>query len=164
MDVDIVELTIKLGAFALLIAATAFFVATEFAIVKVRTTRIDQLVAEGNKKAIKAKKVISNLDEYLSACQLGITITALGLGWLGEPTFELILHPLFDVIGLEGQVTSLLSFIIAFALVTFLHVVVGELSPKTLAIQKAEAVTLSLAGLVSRHHLVSSSLDLNFSA
>ena len=144
MDVDIVELTIKLGAFALLIAATAFFVATEFAIVKVRTTRIDQLVAEGNKKAIKAKKVISNLDEYLSACQLGITITALGLGWLGEPTFELILHPLFDMIGLEGQVTSLLSFIIAFALVTFLHVVVGELAPKTLAIQKAEACDIKL--------------------
>ena len=155
MDVDIVELTIKLGAFALLIAATAFFVATEFAIVKVRTTRIDQLVAEGNKKAIKAKKVISNLDEYLSACQLGITITALGLGWLGEPTFELILHPLFDMIGLEGQVTSLLSFIIAFALVTFLHVVVGELSPKTLAIQKAEAVTLSLAGpLILFHNIM----------
>ena len=155
MDVDIVELTIKLGAFALLIAATAFFVATEFAIVKVRTTRIDQLVAEGNKKAIKAKKVISNLDEYLSACQLGITITALGLGWLGEPTFELILHPLFDMIGLEGQVTSLLSFIIAFALVTFLHVVVGELSPKTLAIQKAEAVTLRLSGpLILFHNIM----------
>lgn len=155
MDVDIVELTIKLGAFALLIAATAFFVATEFAIVKVRTTRIDQLVAEGNKKAIKAKKVISNLDEYLSACQLGITITALGLGWLGEPTFELILHPLFEMIGLEGQITSLLSFFIAFALVTFLHVVVGELSPKTLAIQKAEAVTLSLAGpLILFHNIM----------
>ncbi|WP_332648500.1 hemolysin family protein [Lysinibacillus sp. 54212] len=155
MDVDIVELTIRFGAFALLIAATAFFVATEFAIVKVRTTRIDQLVAEGNKKAIKAKKVISNLDEYLSACQLGITITALGLGWLGEPTFELILHPLFDMIGLEGRVTSLLSFIIAFALVTFLHVVVGELSPKTLAIQKAEAVTLHLAGpLILFHNIM----------
>ncbi|MFF5995320.1 hemolysin family protein [Lysinibacillus sp. KU-BSD001] len=155
MDVDIVELTIRFGAFALLIAATAFFVATEFAIVKVRTTRIDQLVAEGNKKAIKAKKVISNLDEYLSACQLGITITALGLGWLGEPTFELILHPLFEILGLEGRVTSLLSFIIAFALVTFLHVVVGELSPKTLAIQKAEAVTLSLAGpLILFHNIM----------
>lgn len=152
MDVDIVELTIKLGAFALLIAATAFFVATEFAIVKVRTTRIDQLVAEGNKKAIKAKKVVSNLDEYLSACQLGITITALGLGWLGEPTFELILHPLFEMIGLEGQITSLLSFFIAFALVTFLHVVVGELSPKTLAIQKAEAVTLRLSGALILFH------------
>lgn len=152
MDVDIVELTIKLAAFAVLIAATAFFVATEFAIVKVRTTRIDQLVAEGNKKAIRAKKVISNLDEYLSACQLGITITALGLGWLGEPTFALILHPLFEMIGLEGRVTSILSFIVAFSLVTFLHVVVGELAPKTLAIQKAESVTLNLSGPLLLFH------------
>lgn len=154
MDVDIVELTIKLAAFAVLIAATAFFVATEFAIVKVRTTRIDQLVADGNKKAIRAKKVISNLDEYLSACQLGITITALGLGWLGEPTFALILHPLFDMLGLEGRVTSFLSFIVAFSLVTFLHVVVGELAPKTLAIQKAESVTLNLSGPLLLFHNV----------
>ena len=152
MDVDIVELTIKLAAFAVLIAATAFFVATEFAIVKVRTTRIDQLVAEGNKKAIRAKKVISNLDEYLSACQLGITITALGLGWLGEPTFALILHPLFEMIGLDGRITSILSFIVAFSLVTFLHVVVGELAPKTLAIQKAESVTLNLSGPLLLFH------------
>ncbi|MGM9949431.1 MAG: hemolysin family protein [Lysinibacillus sp.] len=155
MDVDIVELTIKLGAFALLIAATAFFVATEFAIVKVRTTRIDQLVVEGNKRAIKAKKVISNLDEYLSACQLGITITALGLGWLGEPTFDLILHPLFELIGLETNVTSILSFALAFAIVTFLHVVVGELTPKSFAIQKSEELTLSLAGpLIIFHNIM----------
>lgn len=151
------ELTIRLAAFAALIAATAFFVATEFAIVKVRSTRIDQLVAEGSKKAIRAKKVISNLDEYLSACQLGITITALGLGWLGEPTFELILHPLFDVLGLNltPSISALLSFVIAFALVTFIHVVVGELAPKTLAIQKAEAVTLALAGpLILFHNIM----------
>ncbi|KGR82889.1 hemolysin family protein [Lysinibacillus odysseyi] len=154
MDVDIVELTIKLGAFALLIAATAFFVATEFAIVKVRTTRIDQLVAEGDKKAIKAKKVISNLDEYLSACQLGITITALGLGWLGEPTFDLILHPLFELLGLEARVTSLLSFALAFAIVTFLHVVVGELTPKSFAIQKSEELTLGIAGPLILFHNV----------
>lgn len=155
MDVDIVELTIKLGVFALLIAATAFFVATEFAIVKVRTTRIDQLVAEGNKKAIKAKKVISNLDEYLSACQLGITITALGLGWLGEPTFDLLLHPLFDLLGLEARVTSVLSFALAFAIVTFLHVVVGELTPKSFAIQKSEELTLRLAGpLILFHNIM----------
>lgn len=153
MDVDIgIELTIRLIAFAILIAATAFFVATEFAIVKVRTTRIDQLVAEGNKPAIRAKKVISNLDEYLSACQLGITITALGLGWLGEPTFEILLHPLFEFFGLSGSITSVLSFIVAFSLVTFLHVVVGELAPKTLAIQKAEAVTLKLSGLIILFH------------
>ncbi|MEG0438275.1 MAG: CNNM domain-containing protein, partial [Solibacillus sp.] len=120
------ELTIRLIAFAILIAATAFFVATEFAIVKVRTTRIDQLVADGNKQAIRAKKVIANLDEYLSACQLGITITALGLGWLGEPTFEIILHPIFELFNLSGNITSVLSFIIAFSLVTFVHVVVGE--------------------------------------
>ena len=74
---------------------TAFFVASEFAIVKVRSSRIDQLIEEGNKSALSAKKVISNLDEYLSACQLGITVTALGIGWLGEPTFENIFHPIF---------------------------------------------------------------------
>lgn len=153
MDVDIgIELTIRLIAFAILIAATAFFVATEFAIVKVRTTKIDQLVAEGNKSAIRAKKVISNLDEYLSACQLGITITALGLGWLGEPTFEILLHPIFEFFGLSGNITSVLSFIVAFSLVTFLHVVVGELAPKTLAIQKAEAVTLRLSGFLILFH------------
>ncbi len=152
LDVDIVELTIKLAAFILLIAATAFFVATEFAIVKVRTTRIDQLVAEGNKKAMKAKKVISNLDEYLSACQLGITITALGLGWLGEPTFEMILHPLFHMMNIEAGLASFLSFIIAFMVVTYLHVVVGELTPKTFAIEKSEELTLQLSGPLLLFH------------
>ncbi|MBB5324327.1 CBS domain containing-hemolysin-like protein [Anoxybacillus tepidamans] len=126
----------------ILIALTAFFVASEFAIVKVRSTRIDQLVAEGNRNAMTAKRVISNLDEYLSACQLGITITALGLGWLGEPTVEHLLHPVFEQMNLNESVAPLLSFAIAFAAITFLHVVVGELAPKTLAIQKAETVTL----------------------
>ena len=113
---------------------------------KVRTTRIDQLIAEGNRKAIRAKKVITNLDEYLSACQLGITITALGLGWLGEPTVERLLRPLFERFEIEGNVASLLSFVIAFSVVTFLHVVVGELAPKSMAIQKAEAITLRFSG------------------
>ena len=134
-----------MAAFAVLIAFTAFFVASEFAIVKVRSTRIDQLVAEGNKKAIDAKKLVSNLDEYLSACQLGITITALGLGWLGEPTIEVILHPVFEYFALPESVSSVLSFIIAFSLVTFIHVVVGELAPKTFAIQRAEQITLAVA-------------------
>ncbi|MED4990980.1 hemolysin family protein [Parageobacillus toebii] len=125
-----------------LIALTAFFVASEFAIVKVRSTRIDQLIAEGNRNARAAKRVISNLDEYLSACQLGITITALGLGWLGEPTVEHLLHPVFERMNLSESVASFLSFAIAFATITFLHVVVGELAPKTLAIQKAETITL----------------------
>ncbi|WP_318616700.1 hemolysin family protein [Sporosarcina sp. YIM B06819] len=132
-------------AFAVLIALTAFFVASEFAIVKVRKTRIDQLVAEENRQALNAKKVISNLDEYLSACQLGITITALGLGMLGEPTVNLMLKPIFAHFDLTASLSSLLSFIIAFTFVTFLHVVVGELAPKTIAIQKAEEITLSFS-------------------
>lgn len=139
------EIAIRLTAFAVLIALTAFFVASEFAIVKIRTTRINQLVEEGNKRAIDAKRIITNLDEYLSACQLGITITALGLGMLGEPTIKLMLQPIFAKLELSASMSTLLSFIIAFTLVTFLHVVVGELAPKTIAIQKAEQITLSFA-------------------
>ncbi|MGK0699794.1 hemolysin family protein [Priestia flexa] len=127
---------------AVLIALTAFFVATEFAIIRIRSSRIDQLVVEGSKNAKAAKQVITNLDEYLSACQLGITITALGLGWLGEPTVAHMLEPLFEQLGIEGGLSTVISVVIAFAVVTFLHVVVGELAPKTFAIQKAEAVTL----------------------
>lgn len=136
---------INLFLIVLLIALTAFFVASEFAIVKVRSSRIDQLLAEGNKNAIAAKKVITHLDEYLSACQLGITITALGLGWLGEPTFEVLLRPLFTHFALNDSVSHFLSFGFAFVIVTFLHVVVGELSPKTFAIQKAEVITLAFS-------------------
>jgi CBS domain containing-hemolysin-like protein len=136
---------INLIVIAILIAFTAFFVSFEFAIVKIRSTRIDQLVAEGNKKAIAAKTIVSNLDEYLSACQLGITVTALGLGWLGEPTVEHLLHPLFTQFNIPESAAGILSFVIAFASVTFIHVVVGELAPKTIAINKAEAVTLIFA-------------------
>lgn len=130
---------------AILIAFTGFFVAAEFAIVKVRSSRIDQLVAEGKRGALAAKKVTTNLDEYLSACQLGITVTAMGLGWLGEPTIEKLLHPLFERWDLNPSISSVLTFGLAFMLMTYLHVVVGELAPKTLAIQKAEKVTLLLA-------------------
>jgi len=130
---------------AILIALTAFFVTSEFAIVKIRGSRIDQLVEEGNKSALAAKKVISNLDEYLSACQLGITITALGIGWLGEPTIAHMLKPVLDKLNIPLSAGHILSVGIAFALITFLHVVVGELAPKTLAIQKAEKVTLLTA-------------------
>ncbi|AQX56249.1 hemolysin family protein [Priestia flexa] len=137
--------TFNLILLAILIALTAFFVASEFAIVKLRSSRVDQLVAEGRKGSLAAKKVTTHLDEYLSACQLGITITALGLGWLGKPAVEQLLKPVLDNIGVSAAISSVLSFAIAFSLVTFLHVVVGELAPKTVAIQKAEAVTLLLA-------------------
>lgn len=130
---------------ALLILLTAFFVATEFAIIKLRASRVDQLIMEGRANAVAVQKVQSNLDGYLSACQLGITITALGLGWLGEPTVEKMLHPWFDQIGIEAELSSVLSFLVAFISITFLHVVLGELAPKTLAIQKAEQVSLLTA-------------------
>ncbi|MFD6440526.1 hemolysin family protein [Peribacillus sp. NPDC060186] len=136
---------INLVFIAILIALTAFFVATEFAIVKVRSTRIDQLIEEGKPNAVSAKQVTSNLDEYLSTCQLGITITALGLGVLGEPTVEHILRPLLNQLNLPESASHALSVAIAFSLITFMHVVIGELAPKTLAIQKAEQVTLFVA-------------------
>lgn len=136
------ETTIYLIIFAILIALTAFFVATEFAIVKVRQSRIDQLVAEGKAGSLAAKQVTTHLDEYLSACQLGITVTALGIGMVGEPTFEFILHPLFESIGIPTDYIKVFTIGGAFMIATFLHVVVGELAPKTIAIQKAESVTL----------------------
>ncbi|MDM5154831.1 hemolysin family protein [Bacillus sp. DX1.1] len=128
-----------------LIALTAFFVASEFAIVKVRSSRIDFLIAEGNKRAIPVKTVITNLDEYLSACQLGITVTALGLGWLGKPAIKHMFDSLFARWEVPPSLADVLSVILVFMFITFFHVVVGELAPKTLAIQKAEQVSLLVA-------------------
>jgi len=130
---------------AVFILLTAFFVSAEFSILKVRMSRIDQLISEGNKKAVIAKKVTQDLDYYLSACQLGITITALVLGALGEPTVAKILAPVFNALNLSEAVATALSYTIAYIVVTFLHVVLGELMPKTLAIQYAEKMTLLLA-------------------
>lgn len=130
---------------AVLIIFTAFFVISEFAIVKVRRTRIEYLAREGNKRAKAVLKVLDNLDGYLSACQLGITVTALGIGWLGEPAFAQLIHPIVAEFDLSSSVVGTVSFVIAFGVITFLHVVLGELAPKTIAIQKAEAVTLTIA-------------------
>lgn len=138
-------LVLYLVLVVILIALTAFFVAVEFAIVRVRGSRVDQLIAEGHKGAPAVKLVTTNLDGYLSACQLGITITALGLGWLGEPTVEKILHPVFQSLELPEAVSSGLSFVIAFVVITYLHVVVGELAPKTMAIRKSEEIALLTA-------------------
>ncbi|MCM3174858.1 MULTISPECIES: hemolysin family protein [Paenibacillus] len=141
---DIITI-INLALLVILIVLTAFFVASEFAVVKIRTSRVDQLILEGNKKAVLAKKVVSDLDYYLSACQLGITVTALGLGALGKPTVERLLYPVFEYLSVSPAVSSVASYAIAFILVTFLHVVVGEMAPKTLAIQFSERLTLLLS-------------------
>lgn len=136
---------INLVIFFLLIALTTVFVGSEFALVKVRSTRIEQLADEGNGSAKIVKKMIANLDYYLSACQLGITVTSLGLGWLGEPTFEKLLHPLFNLLHLPSAVTTTISFVISFVVVTYLHVVLGELAPKSIAIQHTEKLALTYA-------------------
>lgn len=137
--------TISLITFIVLLALTGFFVATEFAIVKVRSSRINYLAEQNYKNAQPAKKVVEHLDEYLAACQLGITITALGIGMVGESTFEFILHPLYSSFGLSESVIHILTLASAFIIATYLHVVVGEMAPKTIAIQKAEQVTLFFA-------------------
>ncbi|MEG6511599.1 hemolysin family protein [Desulforamulus ruminis] len=145
---------INLLLMVLLIAATAFFVAAEFAIVKVRDSRIEQLIQEGNKRAEAVRKVIHNLDGYLSACQLGITLTALGLGWIGEPAVSDVIEPVIHYLGLPAAVTEGLSFVIGFSVITFLHVVIGELAPKTLAIQLAEKVTLAISPILIRFYKI----------
>ncbi|CDZ98978.1 Magnesium and cobalt efflux protein CorC [Jeotgalicoccus saudimassiliensis] len=122
------------------------FVGSEFAFVKARMSRIHALVEQGDKRAIRVEKMINNLDYYLSACQLGITVTALGLGWIGESTFEVILHPLFSLVGVPDSMQTVTTVAAAFIIVTFIHVVVGELAPKTVAIQYAEKMSMSLSG------------------
>ena len=128
-----------------LIALTAFFVAAEFAIVKVRSSRIDYLIAEGNNRAKSVKTVITNLDEYLSACQLGITVTALGIGWFGKPALKQMFDTFFVNLNISTQLADIFAVILVFLFITFLHVVIGELAPKTFAIQKAEQVSLFVA-------------------
>src|SRR5690625_7338027 len=121
------------------------FVGSEFSLVKSRKSRIDHLVEEGSRPAKRVKSMTQKLDYYLSACQLGITVTALGLGWIGESTFEVILHPLFTFIGVPEDLTTPLVVAFAFAIVTFIHVVVGELAPKTAAIQYAEQMAMTFS-------------------
>ncbi|MEN6384186.1 MAG: CNNM domain-containing protein, partial [Phycisphaerales bacterium] len=121
----------------LLVLLNGLFVAAEFSFVKVRPTRISQLVSEGNRKAALVQECINKLDAYLSVSQLGITLSSLGLGWLGEPAVAALLSPLLFKWGINTPaLVHSISFIFAFALITFLHVVFGELAPKTLAIQK----------------------------
>jgi len=130
-----------------LVAINGIFVAAEFAIVKVRATQIEPLIKTGARGAKSAKDAISNLDAYLSATQLGITISSLLLGWVGEPFVADELSPVFDFLGIANPaVVDTLAFIIAFSVVTFLTVVLGELAPKWLAIQRAQKVVLVLSG------------------
>lgn len=125
----------------LLVAFNAFFVAAEFAIVKVRRTRLEELVGQGVSRARIAILTVDQLDEYLSATQLGITLVSLGLGWIGEEAFFNLFVILFPET-LSSGVFHLIATGCSFFIITMLHVVLGELVPKSMAIQRAEEITL----------------------
>jgi CBS domain containing-hemolysin-like protein len=127
-----------------LVLANGFFVAAEFALVKVRLTQIEQLAREGSWSAKIARKILSQLDAYLSACQLGITLASLGLGWVGETVGIKLLQPLLTAIGLPTA-ADYLALPLAFVLITFLHIALGEQAPKILAIRAARATTLAVS-------------------
>jgi len=138
----------------LLVFANAFFVAAEFAIVKVRSTQIQPL-AEKQRKAKVAMKLISHLDEYLSATQLGITMTSLALGWIGEPVTAKILAPLFHLLGISNpQTVHAISLSVGFIIITFLHIVLGELAPKSMAIRYSKATTLFVANPLNLFYII----------
>ena len=129
-----------------LVFLNAFFVTAEFAIVKVRATRIEERLREGVRGAAATQNILQNLDSYLPVTQLGITLASLGLGWIGEPAFASLIAPFFSVLGVwSPAVVHSISLTLAFAAITFLHIVLGELAPKYLAIQRPEAVALAVA-------------------
>ncbi|CAL8477167.1 hemolysin family protein [Caballeronia sp. S22] len=130
----------------LLVALNGFFVAAEFGLVKLRPTRVKALARTNGLPGRLLAKVHGQLDAYLSACQLGITLASLGLGWIGEPAFATLLHPLFSLLGVESEkLIETVSLFFAFTVISFLHIVVGELAPKSWAIRRAEQVGLWLA-------------------
>ena len=140
---------------ALLLAANAFFVAAEFAIVKVRGIRIEALVEQGSKVARMTLRVLELIEAYLSACQLGITMASLGLGWIGEPAVSALLEPLFQALGIGGPALHTVSFLLGFVLFSSLHIVLGEQVPKTFAIRKPEPMALWIAYPLRAFYLIS---------
>ena len=138
----------KLVATGAFIALNAFFVAAEFALIKVRTTRIEALAGQGKTQAVVVRHILGDLDRYLSACQLGITVASLVLGWLAEPAVAHLLLIVADAVGVDVSASPMLdiaALAIALTVITILHVTVGEQAPKMWALQKPEAFSLVVA-------------------
>jgi len=127
----------KLLSVIALVRLNGFFVAAEFALVKIRDTQLAPLDARGNRSAKLARHIVANLDPYLSACQLGITLASLALGWIGEPAFVAVMEPLMQWVGVSSErVRHVVAFVVGYSAITFLHIVVGEQAPKFLAIKR----------------------------
>lgn len=136
-------ITVKLLAVVLLVAANGFFVAAEFALVGVRSSRIETLVAQGSSGAKRLMQLLQNLNAYLSACQLGITLASLALGWIGEPAIARLLEG--PLSGISETLRHGIAFAVAFSIITSLHIVLGEQAPKLLGLASAEKVALAVA-------------------
>ena len=142
---DIVPILLHTLLVVFLIAMNGFFVAAEFCCVKMRPSRLETLIQEGNTRAKYAKKLIDELDEALSVTQLGITLASLGLGWVGEPFVAKLISPLIQAAGFGETLTHTISFALGFSLITAMHIILGELTPKSMAIASAEKILLAIA-------------------
>jgi CBS domain containing-hemolysin-like protein len=140
-----VPAVLQIGFALVLVALNGFFVAAEFSLARARLTRLDTAAAQGSRASARAAGQVRHIDRYLAACQLGITLASLGLGWVGEPAFAHVLEPALERLGLSEDVAVIAGFAIAFAIITTLHVVLGELAPKSLAIQRAEGTARVIA-------------------
>ena len=142
---DIVPTLLDILLVAFLIFMNGFFVAAEFCCVKIRTSRLETLIAEGNSRARYAKQLTDHLDYSLSVTQFGITLASLGLGWVGEPAIATLILPVTQMLGLPDEVGHTIALAIAFTIITSLHIVLGELTPKSMAIANVEQVLLAIA-------------------
>jgi CBS domain containing-hemolysin-like protein len=142
----IFSIGLRIVAVLVLVALNGFFVAAEFALVKVRDTQLSPLIKKGQRRAKAADYILAHLDSFLSAAQLGITLASLGLGWIGEPVFTRLLEPVFGWLSIDSlRLRHVLSFTIGFSAITFLHISAGEQAPKWLAIQKPLPTALWIA-------------------
>jgi len=144
MDHSVASLIWRLGGILALVFANGFFVAAEFSIVTVRKTRVDQLVAEGDRRARAVRRAVTEPDPYIAATQLGITMASIGLGWIGEPALASMFQPGFAFLPahIAEATAHSIAVAIAFAVITALHIVLGELAPKTIALQHSETTAL----------------------
>lgn len=144
MEHTLSEVLWRLAAVLLLVFANGFFVAAEFAIVTVRKTRVDQMIAEGHRGARAVRLAVTDPDPFIAATQLGITMASLGLGWIGEPAIAEIVLPLVTFLptGIAYATSHSIAVAIAFAIMTALHITLGELAPKTVALERSEATAL----------------------
>ena len=135
----------KISLVLVLVALNGFFVAAEFALVKLRLQEIRLLARKGGRTAQVTENIIMHLDAYLSACQLGITLASLGLGWLGEPLVATMIEPAFPLVGIPTEYVHYVAFPIAFLIITLLHITAGEQVPKIFAIQRYKVTALATA-------------------